>query len=171
MSYFRFLFVVLIIAASIFPDPAFADEDEATIRLIKAVRRGTLEEVKTLLVELNIADASQPIQENGNTLLHHAVKNEDDLRMVPFIVEFGADTNALDYRGRPAIHVAVDHDIVSAIEYLFELGDSHLIVQRSGFSTLTYCEGVLRGTSDWTSCLRLIELHQARVGAETRTDD
>jgi len=80
----------------------FCESKKLNVELLDAVKKLDREQVYKLLSKgANI----NSINEEGDTLLHHFIK-DGKLQSVKLLVEFGADTNLANKDGWPPMHVA-----------------------------------------------------------------
>ncbi len=106
---------------------------EDTVPVITLVTEGRLEELKSAINEHNLTLTE--VDENGQTLLHHAVLHNQELIM-SFLIDNGCNVDAVDNRGNTPLHLAADNDLPEACHLLLTNGANDSILNKDAFAPL-----------------------------------
>ena len=107
-------------------------QDESVRELLRAVRLGSLDDVKRAIEEGSDVNASSL---RGETLMHLAAGG-GHLKTVSYLLEHGADANASDQTGRTPLHRAAGRPYVDVIECLLGHGADMNVASHEGYTPL-----------------------------------
>lgn len=138
--------------------------------LHEAILKRDVKLVRRLLKEGADVDGYDKNKCCTNVLLHLAAENVDSSEIVKILIDAGADVNGINYMFETALHVAVQHHNIRAIEHLVFSGADVNRQDCDNFTPLHYACRIVQHQSQRVDAYRVVKVllkHEADANARS----